>query len=80
MHPDFGYFEETKLGKPYDVKLLKRLYPYTRAYRTLLFWSIGLVLLITALDLSLPYVTKIAIEHYIGRLMAAGDNQADSKL
>jgi len=28
MHPDYGYFEETQLGKRYDVKLLKRLYPY----------------------------------------------------
>jgi ATP-binding cassette subfamily B protein len=65
MHPDFGYFEEAKLGKPYDIKLLKRLYPYTRPYRLLLFWSIGLVLLITALDLALPIVTKVAIDRYI---------------
>ncbi len=65
MHPDFGYFEETKLGKPYDLKLLKRLYPFTRPYRRLLFWSIGLVLLITMLDLALPYVTKVAIDRYI---------------
>ncbi|MBW2585191.1 MAG: ABC transporter ATP-binding protein, partial [Deltaproteobacteria bacterium] len=36
-----------------------------RPYRLLLFGSIGLVLLITALDLALPYVTKIAIDRYI---------------
>jgi ATP-binding cassette subfamily B multidrug efflux pump len=65
MHPDFGYFEESELGKPYDVKLLKRLYPFARPYRLLLFGSIGLVLLITALDLALPYVTKVAIDRYI---------------
>ena len=65
MEPDFGYFEEKKLGKPYDVKLLKRLYPFTRPYRLLLFGSIGLVLLITVLDLALPYVTKVAIDRYI---------------
>jgi ATP-binding cassette subfamily B protein len=65
MHPDYGYFEETKLGKPYDLKLLKRLYPFTRPYRLLLYGSIGLVLLITALDLALPYVTKVAIDRYI---------------
>jgi ATP-binding cassette subfamily B protein len=65
MQPDFGYFEETKLGKPYDIKLLKRLYPFTRPYRRLLFWSIGLVLLITVLDLALPYATKVAIDRYI---------------
>jgi ATP-binding cassette subfamily B protein len=53
------------LGKPYDIKLLKRLYPFTRPYRLLLFGSIGLVLLITVLDLALPYVTKVAIDRYI---------------
>ena len=65
MPHDHGYFEESKLGKTYDVKLLKRLYPFTRPYRFLLFGSIGLVLLITVLDLALPYVTKVAIDRYI---------------
>ena len=65
MQHDHGYFEESKLGKTYDIKLLKRLYPFTRPYRLLLFGSIGLVLLITGLDLALPYFTKVAIDHYI---------------
>jgi ATP-binding cassette, subfamily B, multidrug efflux pump len=65
MHPDYGYFEETRLGKPYDVKLLKRLYPFIRSYRKLILYSIVLIVGITALDLALPYVTKIAIDRYI---------------
>ena len=65
MKPDYGYFEETRLGKTYDLRLLKRIYPFARPYRLLLFGSIGLVLLITLLDLALPYVTKIAIDRYI---------------
>ncbi|MEX1326632.1 MAG: ABC transporter ATP-binding protein [Desulfobacterales bacterium] len=65
MQHDHGYFEESKLGKTYDIKLLKRLYPFTRPYRLLLFGSIALVLLITGLDLALPYFTKVAIDHYI---------------
>jgi len=65
MQTDFGYFEEKQLGKPYDVKLLRRLYPYTMPYRLLLLCSIILVVFITLLDLSLPYVTKIAIDRYI---------------
>jgi ATP-binding cassette subfamily B protein len=65
MQHDHGYFEESKLGKTYDVKLLKRLYPFTRPYRLLLFGSIALVLLITGLDLALPYVTKVAIDRFI---------------
>ena len=65
MHTDFGYFEEDTLGKPYDLKLLRRLFPFTNPYRMLLFGSILLVVLITLIDLSLPYVTKIAIDRYI---------------
>lgn len=65
MRIDYGYFEEKQLGKPYDVKLLGRLYPYTKPYKLLLFSSIALVIFITILDLSLPYVTKIAIDRYI---------------
>ncbi len=65
MHTDFGYFEEKKIGKPYDVRLLKRLYPFSKPYRLFLFCSIMLVVLITLLDLSLPYITKIAIDRYI---------------
>jgi len=65
MHIDYGYFEEKQLGKPYDVKLLGRLYPYTKPYKLLLLSSIVLIVLITLLDLSLPYITKIAIDRYI---------------
>ena len=76
MQHDHGYFEESKLGKAYDIKLLKRLYPFSRPYRLLLFGSIGLVLLITALDLALPYVTKVAIDRYI---VPTADVVADGK-
>jgi ATP-binding cassette subfamily B protein len=65
MRTDFGYFEEKKLGKPYDVRLLRRLYPFTGPYKTCFAASILLVVFITLLDLSLPYVTKIAIDRYI---------------
>jgi ATP-binding cassette subfamily B protein len=65
MRTDFGYFEEKKLGKAYDIKLLKRLYPFTRPYKTLIIWSIILVVAITFLDLALPYITKTAIDRYI---------------
>ena len=81
MQHDQGYFEESKLGKTYDVKLLKRLFPFTQPYRFLLFGSIGLVLLITCLDLALPYITKIAIDRYIvpmTNVIAAG-NGADNR-
>jgi ATP-binding cassette subfamily B protein len=59
------YFEEEQLGTSYDVKMLKWLYPLTKPYRALLAGSIVLVVLITFLDLAVPYVTKIAIDRYI---------------
>ena len=82
MQHDHGYFEESKLGKTYDIKLLKRLYPFTRPYRLLLFGSIGLVLLITGLDLALPYFTKVAIDRYIvpATGMVAAGNASDKKI
>jgi ATP-binding cassette subfamily B protein len=82
MQHDHGYFEESKLGKTYDIKLLKRLYPFTRPYRLLLFGSIGLVILITGLDLALPYFTKVAIDHYIvpATDMVAADRAAENKI
>jgi len=65
MRTDFGYFEEKKLGKPYDIKILRRLYPFAGPYRLFFILSIFLVIIITLLDLSLPYITKIAIDRYI---------------
>jgi ATP-binding cassette, subfamily B, multidrug efflux pump len=74
MYNEFGYVEESRLGKPYDVKQLARLYPFARPYRRLFFYSIGIVLMITLVELSLPYITKIAIDRHIvpqKRLMTA---------
>jgi len=76
MHIDYGYFEEKQLGKPYDVKLLGRLYPYARPYKLLLLSSIVLIVFITLLELSLPYVTKIAIDRYIVPIQILKKNQA----
>jgi len=65
VYTDYGYFEEEQLGRTYDVRLLRRLYPFSRPYRGLLVLSVLLVIVITLFDLSLPYVTKIAIDRYI---------------
>ena len=65
MPTDYGYFEEKKLGKAYDFRLLRRLTPFVRPIGNMMAWSILLVILITALDLSIPYLTKIAVDEYI---------------
>ena len=65
MHNDYGYSEEKDLGKPYDAGLLARLYPFTRPYRFLFAASVALVMLITAMELAIPYITKIAVDRHI---------------
>jgi ATP-binding cassette subfamily B protein len=65
MRTNYGYFEEDHLGKPYDLRLAKRLFGYIHPHGHLLMFSIVLTMAITALDLTLPYLTKVAIDRYI---------------
>ncbi|HEU20183.1 MAG TPA: ABC transporter ATP-binding protein [Deltaproteobacteria bacterium] len=84
MVTNAAFFEEEQLDRSYDLRLLKWLYPLTKPYRLLLSCSIVLVILITILDLALPYITKIAIDRYIVPKMettilttdTAGDSKA----
>ncbi|MDP2863163.1 MAG: ABC transporter ATP-binding protein [Desulfobacterales bacterium] len=82
MRFNYGY-EEEKLGKNYDLNLLKRLFMFGKPYRLLFFWTVLLVISITLLDLSLPYITKIAIDRYIvpravqhGNILKPDENKA----
>lgn len=65
MHHDPGHFEEEALGKVHDSRLLRRLLPFARPFAPLFGWAALLVVLITGLDLALPYVTKMAVDRYI---------------
>ena len=65
MSTDSGYFEEKTLGKTYDTRLLRRLYVFSRPFTKPIIWSVLLVMTITVLDLSIPYMTKLAIDRYI---------------
>jgi len=65
MHFDYGYSEEKQVGKTYDINLLKRLYPFIKPYISMLAGSMILVIFITGVELSLPYITKVAIDRYI---------------
>jgi len=65
MYPDFGYMEEGKLGKPYDLGLMARLGTFIRPYWSLMALSLLFVLIMAALDLVIPYLTKEAIDRYI---------------
>ena len=65
MYGDYGYMEEGKLGKAYNFRLLKRLAHYARPYRKIISYALLLTVLITVLDLALPYLAKIAVDRYI---------------
>jgi ABC-type multidrug transport system fused ATPase/permease subunit len=65
MRRDFGYMEEGKLGKPYNLRLLKRLAKYAIPYKRTVSVCLLLAILITMLGLVLPYFSKIAIDRYI---------------
>jgi ATP-binding cassette subfamily B multidrug efflux pump len=65
MFGEYGYMEEGHLGKPYNLKLLKRLAKYAIPYRKIILAALFLTILITLFDLAIPYLTKIAIDRYI---------------
>jgi ATP-binding cassette, subfamily B, multidrug efflux pump len=65
MYADFGYMEEGKLGKAYDLKLMARLWVFLRPHWFLMVISLLFVLIMAALDLFIPYLTKEAIDRYI---------------
>jgi ATP-binding cassette subfamily B protein len=65
MNYSDSYVEEAELGKTYDFKILKRLWMFTKPYRKWIWASLLLLLAITAIDLSVPYLTRIAIDQYI---------------
>ncbi len=65
MMGDYGYAEEGKLGKPYNLKLLKRLALFASPYGKLIGLGLLLSILVALFDLSVPYLTKIAIDRYI---------------
>ncbi len=65
MNYSDSYIEEADLGKTYDFKILKRLWEFTKPYRKWIWASLLLLLAITAIDISVPYLTRIAIDRYI---------------
>ena len=67
-----GFHEEDALAKQYDRRLLVRLLRYLRPYKAAVLASFLLIVVMAALDLVGPYLTKIAIDRYISRGDARG--------
>jgi ATP-binding cassette, subfamily B, multidrug efflux pump len=58
-------FEEKALGKSQDSLLIRQLIPYIKPYWFILSITVTLMVAVTALELLVPYITKIAIDRYI---------------
>lgn len=56
---------EQDIEKSFDAHIMSRLMKYAKSQWILLLLSIIMMLMVTALDLGVPYVTKIAIDDYI---------------
>ena len=63
--------EET-LGKPYDIALLQRLWPYVRPYRRQFFAALICLPITSGFLLAQPYILKLAIDRYIRQHDAHG--------
>jgi ATP-binding cassette subfamily B protein len=63
---DRSYHEEEVLGKAYDARLMRRLLGFLRPHKARVAASLGLVIAGAGLQLAGPYLTKIAIDDYIG--------------
>ena len=75
--------EEDELSKAYDLRLMRRLFSFSKPYWYLMAISVLFLFFITALDLALPFITKTAIDSYMtpaGRRIAGGTDELMEKL
>ncbi len=71
--------EEEAFGKAYDARLMRRLLRYLKPYRWPVVGGVAILLIIAALELAGPYLTKVALDraipegdlHYLGLLALA---------
>ncbi|MDZ7372686.1 MAG: ABC transporter ATP-binding protein/permease [candidate division KSB1 bacterium] len=64
--------EEEVLGKAYDARLMRRLLRYLRPYVGVAAGAVGLLLLLSGLQIAGPYLVKVAIDGYIARGQVRG--------
>ena len=65
MHGNSDLLQEEALGRPYDLKLVRRFLTFFRPYRLFIILVVILILFVTVFDLILPYLTKIGIDRYV---------------
>jgi ATP-binding cassette subfamily B protein len=63
--PASGPAGEAVLGKAYDLKLMRQLWPYVRPHRRLILLSLFFIPLTLAFELAQPYLLKLAVVDHI---------------
>ncbi|MBF8298962.1 MAG: transporter ATP-binding protein [Dehalococcoidia bacterium] len=57
--------DDEMLGKPYDQRVVGRLFSYTKPYKTLLIISVIAILVYTAASVSIPWMVALGIDRII---------------
>ena len=57
--------EEETLGKAYDARLMRRLFAYLQPYRKFVLFAFFLIVLESLIEISFPWLTKVAVDDYI---------------
>ena len=65
MHGPVGNFDEDVVVKGYDHALMKRLLVFARPYRVSIVACVALLLVLTGLELLVPFLGKVAIDRYV---------------
>jgi len=60
-----SFFEEDKTGRIYDSIIMKWLMHYVKPYRRIVFLNFFILLLLTGMNLTLPFIYKIGIDCYV---------------
>ncbi len=59
------FHDEEVTGKPYDPRLVRRLFTYVRPYVKRVLVAVVILVFVAAAELALPYITRLAIDDYI---------------
>ncbi len=60
-----SYHEENRIDKYFDLQIFKRLFEFTKPYMHFFIISMTLLIFVTIMDLSRPYLIKIIIDNYL---------------
>ena len=64
--------KETVVGKAFDMKILRRIYAFTKPYKKKFYLSVGLTLLLAFLSPLWPILIQYTVDEYIIKLDEAG--------